>query len=79
VPQGDENALQAAVLNGTVFVLIDGMDPAFIFYNGGIFSSDKCDKARVNHALQLVGYGTTTNSVEYWIAKNSWSNKAIFK
>ena len=30
------------------------------------------DTAVVNHAILLMGYGTTADGVNYWLAKNSW-------
>merc|ERR1719369_82232 len=43
------------------------------FYGGGVF--DNCDYDRnieINHAVQLVGYGTDSSEGDYWIVRNSW-------
>jgi hypothetical protein len=60
---------------GPIAVGINGADPSFLAYSGGIFDKAKCKQA-ANHALLIVGYGqeefydgTVTN---YWIARNSW-------
>ena len=41
-------------------------------YNGGIYDGCKytCNIA-LNHAVQLVGYGSDSDS-DYWIVRNSW-------
>ena len=44
-------------------------------YTGGIvdYTSSKCPKSGINHAVTLVGYGTdASSSMDYWIVKNSW-------
>jgi len=43
------------------------------FYGGGVF--DGCDFDRnieINHAVQLVGYGTDPSEGDFWIVRNSW-------
>merc|ERR1712002_82859 len=43
------------------------------FYGGGVF--DGCDYDRnieINHAVQLVGYGTDPSEGDYWLVRNSW-------
>merc|ERR1712024_198372 len=45
------------------------------FYSGGIF--DSCDYSRnieINHAVQLVGYGSDSDG-DYWIVRNSWGSR----
>jgi len=42
-------------------------------YSGGIYDDPKCG-ALLNHAILLVGYGTTLSGRDYWIAKNSWGS-----
>jgi hypothetical protein len=64
---------------GPVAVGMNGADPAFVNYGGGIFDSPDCDQG-ANHALLITGYGeeNVTNAfgemetVRYWIARNSW-------
>jgi C1A family cysteine protease len=44
------------------------------YYTGGVLdiSSSRCNPRNLNHAVTLVGYGTTTNGIPYWIVRNSW-------
>ena len=45
---------------GPVAVGVNGADPAFLAYRGGIFNSSKCSRD-LNHAMLLVGYGEEVN------------------
>jgi C1A family cysteine protease len=49
-----------------------GVDSAFSAYTGGIYSSSY--SGEVNHAVLLVGWGTTNSGLTYWICKNSWGS-----
>ena len=42
-------------------------------YSSGILDvpSSKCPISGINHAVLLVGYGSTS-TMDYWIVKNSW-------
>ena len=44
----------------------------FSLYSGGVFAG--CTSNNTNHAVTVVGYGTTDDVEKYWIVKNSWSN-----
>lgn len=70
VTPGDETALMEAVAQGTVYVGVEADQPAFMLYTGGVLTVP-CG-SNVNHALQLVGYGTDKNGGDYWKARNSW-------
>ena len=49
------------------------------FYFGGIFDGhqgfEKGCPPDVDHAIQLVGYGKTSNGTHYWLVRNSWGPK----
>ena len=46
------------------------------FYSSGVFSSSYCSTYDVNHAMLVIGYGTSRNSngvdMDYWILKNRY-------
>ncbi|CAG9810784.1 unnamed protein product [Chironomus riparius] len=44
-------------------------------YASGVYSSTDCNNSLPNHAVTIVGYGTDPNFGDYWLLKNSWSNK----
>ncbi|XP_038628839.1 procathepsin L-like isoform X2 [Tachyglossus aculeatus] len=76
VAQDNEQALEQAVATvGPVSVAVDAR--SFFFYHSGIFSSHSCTP-KVNHAMLVVGYGTSKEpggDWDYWILKNSWSER----
>jgi len=44
-------------------------------YRGGIYTGCKYDhNISINHAVQLVGYGTDSKDGDYWIVRNSWGS-----
>ena len=52
-------------------VVVVSVKAAFGPYKSGVFDDPKCD-CQMNHAMAVVGYGTTPQGVRYWIVKNSW-------
>jgi C1A family cysteine protease len=69
---GDEAALLQAVNIGPVVVVVEADQFVFQLYAGGVLSSTSCGQ-QLDHSVLLVGYGTDSNGVNYWIVKNSWS------
>ncbi|CAN6553174.1 unnamed protein product [Malus baccata var. baccata] len=47
--------------------------PVFQQYSGGVFTGDDCG-TELNHAVTIIGYGTTEDGTPYWLIKNSWSD-----
>ncbi len=69
----DENYIQQMLYKtGPIAVAMNARP--LQFYTGGVFSvsQSKCNPYSLNHAITLVGYGTTSNGSNYWIVKNSW-------
>lgn len=68
----DEAYLKWAVrYQSPVSVIIDALSSEFQSYQGGVFTGP-CNSTSTNHAVLLVGYGTTKKGLNYWIVKNSW-------
>lgn len=70
VPPNNEEALLKAASKQPVSVALDATGPAFRFYSKGIFTGE-CE-TKVNHAVTIVGYGTSEDGTKYWLIKNSW-------
>ncbi|GKV53352.1 hypothetical protein SLEP1_g59885 [Rubroshorea leprosula] len=70
VPANNEAALLKAVSKQPVSVCLEGASKDFQFYSRGIFTG-KCGTS-LNHAVTVVGYGTSEDGTKYWLAKNSW-------
>jgi len=73
LPHNDQLALMHHLANnGPISTSVAASD--WGLYYGGVF--DGCDydqNIAVNHAVQLVGYGTDPEGGDYWLIKNSWS------
>jgi len=65
-----ETALLNAAAQGVVSVAIDAGQPSFQFYHSGVYSDPRCT-TELNHAVNVVGYGTTKGRSS-WIVRNSW-------
>jgi cathepsin L len=45
---------------------------AWRFYATGVFNGCNQTNPDLDHAVQLVGYGTENNT-DYWLVRNSWT------
>ena len=71
VPQGNETALMDAVYEMPAMAVIDASHVSFQLYRSGIYNEPACQSTRLDHAVQVVGYGSMDGK-DYWICKNSW-------
>ena len=73
VKKYSEQDLKWAVgLIGPVSVGVDAGERSFQFYKSGVYSDPMCMTSRIDHAVVVVGYGTTDKGIDYWIVRNSW-------
>ncbi|MBA0880388.1 hypothetical protein Goshw_011080 [Gossypium schwendimanii] len=70
VPRDNEEALLKAASRQPVAVALDCSGYGFQFYSGGVYGGP-C-RTRLNHAVTVVGYGTSEDGIKYWLVKNSW-------
>ncbi|KAL1206322.1 Senescence-specific cysteine protease SAG39 [Cardamine amara subsp. amara] len=71
VPYNNERALLEAVSRQPVSVSICARVAGFFHYSRGVYNAQDCG-ININHAVTLVGYGTSPEGIKYWLAKNSW-------
>ncbi|CAH9094701.1 unnamed protein product [Cuscuta epithymum] len=64
-----ESAVLEVVRKQPVSVSINA--DALQSYEGGIFDDKTCS-ADTNHAVAIVGFGTSEDGIKYWKVKNSW-------
>lgn len=57
-------------------VSVDATSYEFQFYSGGLYTDNSCSSSKLNHAMLVVGYGTS-NGQDYWIAKNRYNVNPI--
>ncbi|KAF3793687.1 Vignain [Nymphaea thermarum] len=68
VPTNNESTLMEAVARQPISVALEAT--MFQFYSQGVFTGP-CGN-NLNHAVTVVGYGTTVDGSNYWLVKNSW-------
>ena len=71
INRGNEKQLKELVVSHGAIISTVAAHDEFKAYNGGIFEGCKPD-AKDNHAVLVVGYGTTDEGEDYWLVKNSW-------
>ncbi|XP_039169668.1 ervatamin-B-like [Eucalyptus grandis] len=69
VPSG-EDELTKAVAQQPVSVIIPSSGQEFQYYSGGVFNGE-CGPT-LDHAVVVVGYGTSEEGTDFWKIRNSW-------
>ncbi len=64
-------SMQTAVAVKPNSVAIQADTTYFQSYTGGIMSGTACGTS-IDHAVVIVGYGTSSTGVAYWTVRNSW-------
>lgn len=66
----DENQIaQALTTYGPLSIGVDATP--FQSYSGGVMQNPSCSKTRLDHGVNIVGYGV--DQLQYWKIRNSWS------
>jgi cathepsin X len=68
--KGDSNIMSEIYTRGPVSAYINA--ECIEEYTSGVNMYDTCNTRTTNHAIQLNGWGTDENGVDYWIGRNSW-------
>lgn len=63
--------LQAIATVGPIAISVDAS--AWSAYETGVFNGCNQTNPDIDHAVQLVGYGTDSQFGDYWLVRNSWS------
>ncbi|CAL9015620.1 unnamed protein product [Prunus brigantina] len=71
VPENIEEDLLKAVSKQPVSIAIVGSGNEFRNYQSGVFSATDCGTT-LDHAVTVIGYGTTEDGTKYWLLKNQW-------
>ncbi|KAH9248579.1 hypothetical protein BASA81_013763 [Batrachochytrium salamandrivorans] len=75
VLQSEQDMLQAVAFGGPIVIAIS-TPSCFESYGGGVLTQNDCPcyqgPSSVDHAIVVVGFGTTAQGIDYWLAKNSW-------
>ncbi|XP_059147863.1 procathepsin L-like [Physella acuta] len=73
IPSGDEDNMMKVIHTTPIAAYINAGQVSFQMYTGGIYSDPNCSPSMLDHAVQIIGYGTE-GGVDYWIIKNSWGS-----
>jgi hypothetical protein len=70
----DESVLKGQLFEtGPLSVLLNAVQ--LQFYHSGVFNPTHCDPTQLDHAVLMVGYGTTSDGQDFWKIKNSWGTR----
>ena len=58
--------MKAALNDAPISVLVDAASKVFQTYESGVLDSTKCGTT-TNHAVLVVGYGTNSKGVDFWL------------
>jgi cathepsin L len=65
-----EPLISAVATNGPIAISVDAS--TWSFYSTGVYNGCNQTNPDLDHAVQLVGYGSE-NGLDYWLVRNSWT------
>lgn len=66
-----DDLMNAIATVGPVAISVDAGE--WYLYEEGVFDGCNATDPDINHAVQLVGYGTDIQYGDYWVVRNSWT------
>merc|ERR1712139_239202 len=69
ISRNEDQMGQSLVHYGSLSIAVDATP--FQTYSGGVMNNPSCSKTRIDHAVNIVGYGV--DQIQYWKIRNSWS------
>jgi cathepsin L len=66
-----EPLLNAIATIGPIAISVDAT--SWSFYATGVYNGCNQTNPDIDHAVQLVGYGTESDGTNYWLVRNSWT------
>jgi len=71
LPSNQYEPIINAVVNGPLAISVDAS--SWGDYETGVYNGCNNTNPDIDHAVQLVGYGTDDVLGDYWLIRNSWS------
>ncbi|XP_059147879.1 procathepsin L-like [Physella acuta] len=71
IPAGREDFMLKVIHTTPIVALVDASQQSFQTYTAGVYSDPRCSSTQVDHAVQVVGYGSD-GGLDYWIVRNTW-------
>lgn len=68
VSQDEDQIAQALTTYGPLSIAVDATP--YQSYSGGVMKNPSCSKTRLDHAINIVGFGV--DQIQYWKIRNSW-------
>lgn len=68
ISQNENQIAQALAKYGPLSIAVDAN--GFNGYHSGVLKNPSCSTTGLNHAINIVGYGSS--GLEYWMVRNSW-------
>lgn len=59
------------IYDGPAVISVSASPAVFMQYTGGVITDKGCYVVN-DHAVLLVGWGRTTEGLDYWVVRNSW-------